>query len=102
MSLVYRIQSKQDRTRGAYWMHPSLSMRINNTSPRPTPNVDIGIKRDPMPDEYCGFASAAALIRWFRGSILELIYNSECEIVALQDVTITAVGEYQVLFIFNT
>ena len=79
-------------------MHPFLGMDTNNTSPRPTPDMDTGIGRDPEPNEYCGFDSAAALIRWFRGKILELIRNDGCEIVALRNVTITAVGEYQVLF----
>lgn len=94
--VVYRIQSKQDRTRGAYWVHPFMSSK--NECPRPTPDQDKGIERDPTPDEYCGFNSAAALIRWFRGEILGLIYVDGCEIVALHNVTVTAIGEYQVLF----
>ena len=93
---VYRIQSKQNRTRGAYWIHPFIN--LNGTCPRPVPTADIGIEREPEPHEYCGFDSAAALIRWFRGSILMLIRIDGCEIVALRNVTITAVGEYQVLF----
>ena len=96
---VYRIQSKYDRKRGAYGMHPFIN--LNGTCPRPVPRNDIGIGREPKPYEYCGFNSAAALIRWFRGSILELIYQDECEIVALTNVIVTAIGEYQVLFRWN-
>ena len=109
MNIVYRIQSKQDRTRGAY---SSLTrsescldvvnrMCCKLIMKRPTPPNDNGINRHTEPNEHCGFNSAADLLRWFRGFIPDLL-RVGYEIVALQDVTITAVGEYQVLFKFNT
>lgn len=98
MSLVYRIQSRQDRTRGAYSYQGLLYAEF--LQPQPTPLEDIGIERMKEWDEFCGCGSAAALLRWFRGSIPDLL-RVGYEIVALRDVTITAVGEYQVLFTFN-
>lgn len=95
MSLVYRIQSKQDRTRGAYtagWKYIGMT---RNKHPQPTPHEDTG--RYISPNEFCGFASAADLLRWFGGAIPAMLRDG-LEIVALRDVTITAVGKYQVLF----
>jgi hypothetical protein len=93
---VYRIQSKQDRTQGAY---DNLSILCNkrNKYPQPLPCEDIGIERDVMPHEFCGFDSAVKLLQWFGGAISDMLRGG-LEIVALHDVTITAVGEYQVLF----
>ncbi|KKN21077.1 hypothetical protein LCGC14_0929030 [marine sediment metagenome] len=112
MSLVYRIQSKQDRTRGAYRSHvygddlPDIVHRMRNThhdyqcgGKHPTPLADT--KRYIYKHEFCGFNSAADLLRWFKGFIPDLL-RAGYEIVALRDVTVTAVGEFQVLFTFNT
>ena len=110
MSLVYRIQSRQDRTRGAYSMltkHEPYSQIVDDMcyehdmqqDNHPQPHNDKGIdKRNG--NEYCGCATAADLLRWFKGFIPDLL-RVGYEIVVLQDVTITAVGEYQVLFTFN-
>jgi hypothetical protein len=111
MGLVYRIQSKQDRTRGAYDVGRKLAVRPDvvermheahgyskENDIHPSPYYDIG--RKIKSDEYAGCASAASLLRWFRGFIPDLL-RAGYEIVALRDVTITAVGEYQVLFKFN-
>lgn len=113
MDLVYRIQSKQDRTRGAYRPHiygdcnSDVVNRLHREhhdyqrgGKHPTPFIDMGrdIKKGV---EYSGCQSAAALLRWFRGFIPDLL-RIGYEIVALNNVTITAVGEYQVLFTFNT
>lgn len=92
--IVYRIQSKQDRTRGAYKYGP-LTRWDNET---PTALEDIG--RSPKRDEYHGCLSAAQLLRWFRVFIPELLCAGY-EIVALKNVTITAIGKYQVLFTWN-
>ncbi len=99
MSLVYRIQSKQDRTQGAYEYNELLYAM--HTPNQPTPLDDVGIGRIAKNDEFCGCGSAADLLRWFRNWIPKLL-QAGYEIVALRDVTITAVGEYQVLFTFNT
>lgn len=110
MAKVYRIQSAQDRTRGAYssviiWQE--YTETCNNMTDQhsgvqedihPTPTEDT-IGRHPQVDEYCGFATAADLLRWFRGWIL-LLLKDGYEIVVLDDVEITAIGEYQVLFKF--
>ena len=108
MNTVYRIQSKQDRTRGAYDVGRKLPVRPDvvermheahdehkENDIHPSPYYDIGrtVKRD----EYCGCATAAALLRWFKGFIPDLL-RAGYEIVALHDVEVTAVGEYQVLF----
>jgi len=95
---VYRIQSKQDRTCGAYDYTPMLYATFIH--PVPTPEEDIGIEREPHGYEYHGCLSAAALLRWFKNWIPDLL-RAGYEIVALHDVTITAVGEYQVLFKWN-
>ena len=58
---------------------------------------DIGIERDLELNEFHGCATAAALLRWFKGFIPDLL-RAGYEIVALHDVEVTAVGEYQVLF----
>ena len=108
---IYRIQSKQDRTRGAYHPHrkldvkPDVVKRMEQThcgyqDGHPTSKSDAGIDRYINQYEYCGFNSAASLLRWFRGFIPDLL-RAGYEIVALHDVTITAVGEYQVLFKWN-
>ena len=110
--IVYRIQSKQDRTRGSYHsakydvgdgsmidqMHFEHSHSANNIDIHPAVYEDI--KRDMKHNEYSGCATAADLLRWFKGFIPDLL-QAGCEIVALRDVTITAVGEYQVLFKWN-
>ena len=110
---VYRIQSRQDRTRGAYRSHvygDTLSDIVRDIQDahghngdikhHPMPSIDVGIKRLVYKDEHCGFNSAAALLRWFRGFIPDLL-RAGYEIVALRNVTITAIGEYQVLFKWN-
>lgn len=109
---VYRIQSKQDKRRGCYG---SLTMFSNRSEivrkmllehgdwrdeTRPPPTGDAGIERYMESDEHCGFDSAAKLLRWFRGFIPDLL-RAGYEIVALQNVEITAIGEYQVLFKWN-
>jgi len=106
--IVYRIQSKQDRTRGAYrtphqqapcpdvlYRMYAAHMDYERGGKHPEPKADIGRRMES--DEYCGFNSAADLLRWFRGFIPDLL-RSGYEIVALRDVTITAIGEKQVLF----
>jgi len=109
MSLVYRIQSKQNRTRGAYHAHRKLDVdpnvvkrmcRCHAESNKHLSPYFSSIGRDLRPNEFCGCESAAALLRWFKGFIPNLL-RAGYEIVALRDVTITAVGEYQVLFTFN-
>ena len=64
----------------------------------PTPFNDVG--RGLSKDEYCGFDSAIKLLQWFKGFIPDLL-RAGYEIVALNDVKVTAVGEKQVLFKFN-
>jgi len=110
--IVYRIQSKQDRTRGCYDIghvldvRPDVIYRMHEAhgdwtdKKHPTSCQDVGIERYCKYNEYHGFNSAAALLRWFRGFIPDLL-RAGYEIVALHNVTITAVGEYQVLFKFN-
>jgi len=112
MSLVYRIQSKQDRTQGAYDVghildvRPDIVQRMHdahgdwNDVKHPTARQDIGINRFVELGEYSGFDSAATLLRWFKGFIPDLL-RAGYEIVALHNVTITAIGEFQVLFTFN-
>ncbi|KKL19863.1 hypothetical protein LCGC14_2461160 [marine sediment metagenome] len=108
MNTVYRIQSKQDRTRGAYDVGGELAVRSDVVKQmhdahgkhsegniHPSPYYDI--KRPTKRNEYCGCSSAAALLRWFKGFIPDLL-RAGYEIVALSNVEITAVGEYQVLF----
>lgn len=109
MSTVYRIQSKQNRNRGAYRSHirfdnePDAVKRLlkeHNSwdDPKhPPPSKDIGIVREIEIDEHCGFDSAAALLRWFRGFIPDLL-RAGYEIVALHNIKITSVGVCQVLF----
>ena len=106
---VYRIQSKQDRTRGAYRPHiygdknPDVVKRLHKKhcgrgDGHPSSYEDIG--RGMRLNEYSGCATAASLLRWFRGFIPDLL-RAGYEIVALCNVTITAIGEYQVLFEWN-
>lgn len=106
---VYRIQSRQDRTRGAYHGHVfgkhkshivSRMCTIHSDNEHPCPYFDIGINRGAERGECCGFNSAADLLRWFRGFIPDLL-GAGYEIVALRNIMITAVGEYQVLFKWN-
>ncbi len=97
--------------RGAYDVGRKLAVRpevveqmhdahgFGNDEDHPSPYQDIG--RDIRRNEYAGCATAADLLRWFKGFVPDLL-RAGCEIVALQDVTITAVGKYQVLFTFNT
>lgn len=95
---VYRIQSKQDRTRGAY-NHTPLLYTMHRPD-QPTPFDDVGIGRFVEWGEFCGCLSATSLLRWFKGFIPDLL-RAGYEIVALHNVTITAIGEYQVLFKWN-
>ena len=107
---VYRIQSKQDRMRGAYSslaageqclpiVRQMMREHDNNQHDHPVPHHDKGITGRKS-FECCGCPSAAALLRWFRGFIPDLL-RAGYEIVALRNVTITAVGKYQVLFKWN-
>lgn len=106
---VYRIQSKQDKRRGAYGsltsdeMRPQLIQTMidahSNMFTHPEPHED-GIYRYPNVEEHCGFDSAVKLLRWFRGFIPNLL-RAGYEIVALQNVEITAIGKHQVLFKWN-
>lgn len=106
MSPIYRIQSKQDKKRGAYRSHiygdrcPDAVNRLHKEhmgrdDGHPAPRDDIN--RPIGENEYCKFNSAAALLRWFRGFIPDLL-RAGYEIVALNDVVVTAVGKYQVVF----
>ena len=114
VNTVYRIQSRQDRTRGAYDVGRKLPIRPDvvkrmhdahgdwDDDKHPTSRQDIGIERGAKwQKEYHGCVTAADLLRWFKGFRPDLL-RAGYEIVALRDVTITAVGEFQVLFIFNT
>ncbi len=107
MSLVYRIQSKQDRTRGAYDVGRELPVRpdvvermhdahgFSDDKTHLSPYQEFS--RSMEYNEHCGCATAADLLRWFKGFIPDLL-RAGYEIVALCDVEITAVGKYQVLF----
>ena len=110
---VYRIQSKQDRTRGAYRSHiygndkPYIVKKLEaahgfdgDRENHPTPDMDVEIGRCIERNEYCGFACATDLLRWFRGFIPDLL-RAGYEIVALRDVMITAIGEHQVIFTWS-
>ena len=106
---VYRIQSKQDRMHGAYCVEhrydrPDVVKRLHNTHdfgsdknhPSPYEDCNHRIQRN----EFSGCASAASLLRWFKGFIPDLL-RAGYEIVALRNVTVIAVGKYQVLFKWN-
>ncbi|KKN53858.1 hypothetical protein LCGC14_0598170 [marine sediment metagenome] len=80
--------------------HMTREHNNDQSGEHPAPYRDAGIINH-SPNEFCGCATAADLLRWFKGFIPDLL-KAGYEIVALNDVTITAVGEYQVLFIFNT
>lgn len=96
---VYRIQNKQDRTRGAYSYTPLLYTM--HRPDQPTPLDDVGIEREAKwQEEFCACKSAVSLLRWFKGFIPDLL-RAGYEIVALTNVTVTAIGEYQVLFRWN-
>jgi hypothetical protein len=107
MGTVYRIQSNRDRARGVYrgraYGEPisdivvQLSQAHSNFSDPGHPEVSEDIGRGIHIEEYSGFNSAAALLRWFRGFIPNLL-RAGYEIVVLHNVTITGVGEHQVLF----
>ena len=73
---VYRIQSRQNRTRGAYdiddrmsGVRPDVVSRMHDAhsswedTEHPTARQDIGINRYIEDGEYCGCPSAASLLR---------------------------------------
>lgn len=104
---VYRIQSKQDKTRGAYSRHyenkpfatvVKCMMEDHNqdTDEHPLLHQD-GIKPYRAGNDYCGCASAAQLLRWFKGYIPRLL-RAGYEIVVLNNVKIVAIGKHQLLF----
>ena len=109
MNRVYRIQSKYNKTHGACsplkigdnWLEivdEMINEHTNDTVNHPLPQFDNGIDRHIKHSiEYCGCYSAADLLRWFKGFIPDLL-RAGYEIVVLHNVTITAIGEYQVLF----
>lgn len=106
---VYRIQLKENRMCGAYCvryrynrpnivkaLHKAHDGHKDNNHPSPYKDCNHRMQRN----EFSGCVSAADLLRWFKGFIPDLL-QAGYEIVALTNVTITAVGEYQVLFTWN-
>ena len=108
--IVYRIQSKYDKKRGAYSTLikrakylPIISEMIDehtaDTDGHPMIHLD-GIAHWRTSDDYCGCISAADLLRWFKGYIPHLL-RAGYEIVALNNVKIVETGKHQVLFNWN-
>ena len=107
---VYRIQSKQDRTRGAYCSHihgKAKSGIVYNMMHNHNQDTDghpllyqDNIAHQRISGDYCGCASAADLLRWFKGYIPALL-RAGYEIVALNDVNIVEIGRHQLLFNWN-
>jgi len=102
--VVYRIQHKTDRHKGAYYVRyinnrPDIVKKLHeahgNSKFHPSPFQEFS--RPTNQYEFCGFASASGLLKWFKGFIPDLL-RAGFEIVRLNNVTITAYGEYQVLF----
>ena len=105
--IVYRIQSKYDRKRGAY---STLTKRAKylpiidkmiiehtaDTDGHPLIGWD-GIIHRRTSDDYCGCISATGLLRWFKGYIPHLL-RAGYEIVTLDNVKIVAIGKHQLLF----
>jgi len=101
---VYRIQHKTDKYRGPYCIkyinnRPDIVERLHkahgNSKFHPSPFEEF--HRSPYFGEFCGFASASDLLRWFKGFIPDLL-RAGFEIVRLNNITVTAYGKYQVLF----
>ena len=65
----------------------------------PTPDKDHGIKRSPKNEELCGFLSMEQLNRWFSQDELEIMERHGFDVVKKDNAKITAVGEYQILFL---
>lgn len=95
---VLRIQN--EHSSGPYVNGPmELYHQINvELDHRPPPESDNGIDRFPNKDEYCGFENQKQLDNWFDDYGLELLESYGYFVVELSDVTITAFGEFQVLY----
>lgn len=105
MTTVYRVQEKHNKRLGVYQGNIKVVEKLLTrhtdfegvNARHPTPFNDSGIARRAKAHEYCGFISMTDLFKWFGGFIPELL-KSGFEIAVLNDVIVTAIGEYQVLF----
>ncbi len=65
----------------------------------PCPREDIGIKRHiKRGDEFCGFKDMQQLHEWFTDEELCELELLGYQVVKIEDIEITAIGEKQVLF----
>ncbi len=67
----------------------------------PCPQNDRGILRPINNNEFCGFESMESLNQWFMEEEITELQQCGYEVIELNDVEITAVGEKQVLVIKN-
>ena len=97
---VLRIQNRNGKS--PYIDSPTeLYYQINTEfEHRPSPMDDIGIERWPKIDKRCGFLNQDQLDRWFDNFDLEILESYDYYITEVNG-TITAIGEYQVLYIVN-
>ncbi|HDY89156.1 MAG TPA: hypothetical protein ENH82_13705 [bacterium] len=68
----------------------------------PGPHNDNGIERHIENEEFCGFSGLWQLCKWFSGVEILMLDSFGYEITVIEDVTITATGEKQVLFVRET
>lgn len=103
---VYRIQHKETKE-GPYngnlaYSKPYLiemSDRHKASGDRhPHPRYDAPIGRGSNDEEFCGFNSMEQLQEWFTGDELSELSGLGFEVVCLEDVTVTAIGDKQILF----
>lgn len=102
---VYRVEHKVDgngcyKGRGGYSNELDAMFRIHeaNMKTYPNPSNDNGINRSAKNDEFCGFESMDSLCNWFTDDEIEILEENDFEIIQLDNVEITVIGDKQVLF----
>lgn len=107
LGTVFRVEHK-DTKEGCYrtsivsdFLRGMLHYHESTPDEHPNPLNDKGIDRCSEPDEYCGFKDAEQLLAWFTNKEIYQLDMLGFEIVELEEVEITAVGEKQVLFLRN-
>lgn len=103
---VYRVEHETDG-QGCYFgrwdtsdfLFNMIDRHSGDTDGHPNPQNDIGIDRCMGEKEFCGFNSMESLQQWFTENDLIELEQLNFNVVELNDVKITAIGEKQVLFV---
>ena len=102
MEFIYRLENKDGQ--GCYRNKSAkidyiLCRHFEEEEYYPIPKQDLGIERNPLPNEICGFKDIKQAKNWFNDYELKELKKLGYELKKVEVKKITAIGEMQVLAI---